>query len=76
MVDEAFKGKKTKVFKAPENFNKGCRVGLKFGSRKSDVQKIKETFGPKGNVPNKYKGFSKLPEAVQQKINKKLAKKV
>ena len=76
MVDEAFKGKKTKVFKAPENFNKGGRVGLKFGSRKSDVQKIKETFGPKGNVPNKYKGFSKLPEAVQQKINKKLAKKV
>ena len=76
MVDEAFKGKKTKVFKAPENFNKGGRVGLKFGSRKSNVQKIKETFGPKGNVPNKYKGFSKLPEAVQQKINKKLAKKV
>ena len=24
----------------------------------------------------KYKGFSKLPEAVQKKINKKLAKKV
>ena len=32
MVDEAFKGKKTKVFKAPENFNKGGRVGLKGGS--------------------------------------------
>ena len=59
-----------------QNLAKGGRVGLKFGSRKSDVQKIKETFGPKGNVPNKYKGFSKLPEAVQQKINKKLAKKV
>ena len=55
------------------------RKKLKFGgvsSRKSNVQKIKETFEPKGNVPNKYKGFSKLPEAVQQKINKKLAKKV
>ena len=26
---------------------KGGRVGLKFGSRKSNVQKIKETFGPK-----------------------------
>ena len=55
------------------------RKQLKFGgssTRKSNVQKIKETFGPKGNVPNKYKGFSKLPEAVQQKINKKLAKKV
>ena len=55
------------------------RKQLRFGgssTRKSNVQKIKETFGPKGNVPNKYKGFSKLPEAVQQKINKKLAKKV
>ena len=58
----------------------GGRMGLKRGTglmkKKSNVQKIKETFGPKGNVPNKYKGFSKLPEAVQQKINKKLAKKV
>jgi hypothetical protein len=30
----------------------------------------------KKNVPKKHKGFSKLPEAVQRKINKKLAKKV
>jgi hypothetical protein len=30
----------------------------------------------KGKVPNKLKGFSKLPEKVQVKINKKLAKKV
>ena len=67
---------KTKVFKAPENFNKGGRVGLKFGSRKSNVQKIQETFGPKKKVPNKFKGFSKLPEKVQQKIDAKLAKKV
>tara|TARA_R100000278_G_scaffold26575_1_gene24362 strand:+ start:32 stop:544 length:513 start_codon:yes stop_codon:yes gene_type:complete len=55
------------------------RKKLRFGGvsgKKSNVQKIKETFEPKGNVPNKYKGFSKLPEAVQQKINKKLAKKV
>ena len=29
-----------------------------------------------GKVPNKLKGFSKLPEEVQMKINKKLAKKV
>ena len=29
-----------------------------------------------GKVPNKLKGFSKLPEKVQMKINKKLAKKV
>ena len=55
---------------------KGGRVGLKFGSRKSTVQKIKETFGPKKKVPNKFKGFSKLPEKVQQKIDAKLAKKV
>ena len=55
---------------------KGGRVGLKFGSKKSNVQKIKETFGPKKKVPNKFKGFSKLPEKVQKKINSKLAKKV
>ena len=30
----------------------------------------------KGKVPNKFKGFSKLPEKVQQKIDAKLAKKV
>ena len=56
--------------------HRGGRVGLKFGSRKSNVQKIKETFGPKKKVPNKFKGFSKLPEKVQQKIDAKLAKKV
>ena len=70
--------KKDKIVKGggKRKFNKGGRVGLKFGSKKSNVQKIQETFGPKKKVPNKYKGFSKLPEAVQQKINKKLAKKV
>lgn len=55
------------------------RIGRKFGSKpKTNVEKIKETFAPKksGNVPSKLKGFSKLPEAVQQKMNKKLAKKV
>ena len=41
---------KTKVFTAPENFNKGGRVGLKRGTglipkRKSNVDKIKKTFG-------------------------------
>ena len=45
---------KTKHFYAPENFNKGGRVGLKFGTkRKSNVQKIKETFGPGTNNPKK-----------------------
>ena len=62
--------------KLPEKKAKGGRVGLKFGSRKSNVQKIQETFGPKKKVPNKFKGFSKLPEKVQQKIDAKLAKKV
>ena len=67
MIDDAFKEKKAK----------GGRVGLKFGSKKkSNIQKIQETFGPKKKVPNKFKGFSKLPEKVQQKIDAKLAKKV
>ena len=52
--------------------------GADMAKRKTNIQKIKETFAPKksGNVPSKFKGFSKLPEAVQQKMNKKLAKKV
>ena len=50
---------------------KGYRMG-------GDVKKIEKTFKPKNNkkVPNKFKGFSKLPEKVQQKIDAKLAKKV
>ena len=32
---------------------KGGRVGLKLGSRKSNVQKIKETFGPGSSNPKK-----------------------
>ena len=46
---------KTKHFYAPENFNKGGRVGLKFGSKKSNVQKIKETFNPKKSAAKKKK---------------------
>ena len=77
IYDSAVKGRNERskdLFEAAKG-----RKKLKFGgvsTRKSNVQKIKETFQPKGNVPNKYKGFSKLPEAVQKKINKKLAKKV
>ena len=59
---------------------KGGRIGRRFGGdtmkRKTNVEKIKETFAPKKKVPSKFKGFSKLPENVQQKINAKLAKKV
>ena len=43
------------------------RIGRKMGGG-SDMQNT--------NVKKKYKGFSKLPETVQIKINKKLAKKV
>jgi hypothetical protein len=66
----------SKVYKEKKN---GGRIGRKLGTpnpRKSNVQKIKETFGPKKKVPNKFKGFSKLPEKVQEKIDAKLAKKV
>ena len=71
--------KKFKKGKELEKKANGGRIGRRFGSpnpKKTNVEKIKETFGPKKNVPDKFKGFSKLPEAVQQKINKKLAKKV
>ena len=70
---------KSMLDKATEKKADGGRIGRKFGSpnpRKTNVQKIKETFGSKKNVPSKLKGFSKLPEAVQQKMNKKLARKV
>ena len=37
-----------------QNLAKGGRVGLRFGSkRKSNVQKIKETFGPGSSNPKK-----------------------
>ena len=56
--------KKTKVFIAPENFNKGGRVGLKSGTnlirRKSDIQKIKETFSPKKSPAKKSTKFGML----------------
>jgi len=45
IYDKASKGRK---------FNKGGRVGLKFGSKKkSNIQKIKETFGPGSSNPKK-----------------------
>ena len=73
---------KSMIDKATEKKADGGRIGRKLGGgadmakRKTNVQKIKETFGPKKNVPNKFRGFSKLPEKVQQQMNKKLAKKV
>ena len=37
---------------------------------------MKKNGMKKNGMKKKYKGFSKLPEAVQRKMNKKLAKKV
>ena len=55
-------GKSRKEKITEERINKNSRrPGFKNGSKP---------------VPNKLKGFSKLPEKVQRKINKKLAKKV
>ncbi|NBX10383.1 MAG: hypothetical protein EBR05_11445 [Marivivens sp.] len=53
MIDDAFKDtkKKTKVFKAPENFNKGGRVGLKSGTQLSAKQmKIASLAGNKKKI--------------------------
>ena len=46
---------KSDIFTPKEpKFSKGGRVGLKFGSKKkSNVQKIKETFGPGSSNPKK-----------------------
>ena len=55
----------------------GGRVGRRFGGdtmkKKTNVQKIKETFAPKGKNlkpvdPKKQKGLSKLPRAVRNKM--------
>ena len=51
--------KSEEIFKAAKGkkFNKGGRVGLKRGTgltpKKSNIQKIKETFGPRGMAKNK-----------------------
>ena len=58
---------KSMLDKATEKKADGGRIGRKMGGG-SDMSNT--------NVKKKYKGFSKLPETVQIKINKKLAKKV
>jgi len=53
---------KSRLEKIKEEINKNPkRPGFKNGSKP---------------VPSKLKGFSRLPEKIQRKINKKLAKKV
>ena len=53
----------------------GRRMGYRIGTPKpkTNVQKIKETFAPKGKNlkpvdPKKQKGLSKLPRAVRNKM--------
>ena len=41
--------------KKKQDLAKGGRVGLKFGNKKSNVQKIKETFNPKKSAAKKKK---------------------
>ena len=48
------------MFKKTENKAKGGRVGLKFGSKKSNVQKIQETFGPNKKLSSKQMKIAKL----------------
>ena len=43
-----------------QNLAKGGRAGLKFGSKKSNVQKIQETFGPKKQLSPKQMKIAKL----------------
>jgi hypothetical protein len=49
-----------KMFRGAQGKAKGGRVGLKFGSKKSNVQKIKETFGPKKQLSAKQMKIAKL----------------
>jgi len=63
---------KSMIDKATEKKADGGRIGRKLGGgTKGGGSDMGNT-----NVKKKYKGFSKLPETVQIKINKKLAKKV
>ena len=57
---------------------KGGRVGLKFGSRKSNVQKIQETFGPKKKLSTKQMKIAKQagdPNKIEGVDFKKLQQK-
>ena len=48
------------ILKKYEKKAKGGRVGLKFGSKKSNVQKIQETFAPKKKLSPKQMKIAKL----------------
>ena len=61
-----------------------CETTEKYCKENKTIQEIQLMYGMKKTnmkkkptaMKKKYKGFSKLPEGVQKKINKKLAKKV
>jgi|21_taG_2_1085346.scaffolds.fasta_scaffold95843_1 hypothetical protein len=66
---------KGKDLKKVEKKANGGRIGRRFGSPKpkTSVDKIKETFSPKGTNlkpvdPKKQKGLSKLPKQVRNKM--------
>ncbi len=58
---------KEKIRKIVDEKAKGGRVGLRLGSRKSNIQKIKETFGPKTNKVKKEKEKEKQNIRMQAK---------
>ena len=52
--------KVSKIYDKYENKAKGGRVGLRFGTKKkSNIQKIKETFGPKEKPQSRMTGKKK-----------------
>ena len=70
---------KSDIFTPKEpKFSKGGRVGLKFGSKKkSNIQKIQETFGPKKQLSAKQMKIAKLagdPKKIDAKDLAKLRK--
>ena len=87
-IKKSFSKKASKIYDKSSKARKGKMGGGMMGRRMGysegrDVRKVESMIGAsrsskreKGKVPNKFKGFSKLPEKVQQKINAKLAKKV
>ena len=73
--DFTFSYSKKKTPKVSEQKAKGGRVGLKFGSkRKSNVQKIQETFGPKKQLSAKQMKIAKLAGDPKKIDAKDLAK--
>ena len=68
--------KKTSDIFTPKEpkFSKGGRVGLRFGSKKSNVQKIQETFRPKKQLSAKQMKIAKLAGDPKKIDAKDLAK--